>query len=163
MDTTTLLIIIGGGVLLVIIALIVFSIISGKRKAKKLDENLKKIKQETETFDNDKRIILVEDYVDEKKEESSQEMQEKMFAEGAIEEEYVPEFVKEDNTKESFLNKNFGMANHNKESDYDFEKFMNEHSYSRKVFNKPLLDKIKSLPPDVRMILLGNILDKHND
>lgn len=45
----------------------------------------------------------------------------------------------------------------------DFDKFMNEHSYSRKVFNKTLLDKFKKLPPDVRMLLLSNVFDRIDD
>jgi len=45
----------------------------------------------------------------------------------------------------------------------DFEKFMNEHSFSRKVFNKPLLERIKKLPPDIRMLILGNVLDRIDD
>ena len=165
MDTTTLLIIIGASVLFVIILLITFSIISGKRKSKKLDENLKKIRNENESFDNDNRITLPDDdYLQEKKESVSEEK-------GAVVEDYVPETlndreIKEEIKEQPFNNNdlNFDMNNLNtKENDLDFDKFMNEHSYSRKIFNKPILDKIKSLPPDVRMLLLSNILDKHDN
>ena len=47
--------------------------------------------------------------------------------------------------------------------DRDFETFLNEHAYSRKIFDKTLLEKIREMPPEMKAIVLGNLFDRFND
>ena len=44
--------------------------------------------------------------------------------------------------------------------DNEFESFMNEHAFSRKVLDKNLVDKIKRLPPELKAIILNSVFDK---
>ena len=50
-----------------------------------------------------------------------------------------------------------------KNRDQEFEDFLDEHAFSRKVFDKNLLNKIKKLPPEIKSVIMGNIFDKFND
>ena len=45
----------------------------------------------------------------------------------------------------------------------DFEDFMNEHAYSRRIFNKDLLSKLRDLPPEIKAVILSNVFNKYDD
>lgn len=47
--------------------------------------------------------------------------------------------------------------------DEDFDKFMDEFSYSRAPKNKSLLEQIEKLPPKTKAIILNNIFNKFDD
>ena len=50
-----------------------------------------------------------------------------------------------------------------KNSDDDFEDFLNEHSFTRKVLDKDMVAKLNSMPPEVRAMILGNMFNKFED
>ena len=155
MNTTMILLIIGGSILVFIIGIIVLTRLSSRKKAKKLDLNLKKLNSEKESLKDDEKISFqpyeeempVKEEIENPEEKSEENLNDLSFLEG--------------NEEDSYLPKNF----YNKETQQidDFDKFMEEHSYSRKIFNKPLLEKIKKLPPEVRMLLLSNVFDRIDD
>lgn len=166
MNTATLLIIIGVGILVVLIAIIAIAKISNSKKSKNLDEKIKNLHKEKEDIENDNRITLPNDF----EEVAVAPQANEELLNQAIVEDYENQVSLEENQyKDNSMNVDFDFKS-NKISnrdfatgDDDFDKFMNEHSYSRRIFNKPLLDKIRSLPPDVRMMFLSNILDRHDD
>lgn len=43
----------------------------------------------------------------------------------------------------------------------DFEDFLDNYSYTRKIIDKNLLKKLNSLPPEVKDIILGNVFNKY--
>ncbi|MBO5022317.1 MAG: hypothetical protein J6C53_02430 [Clostridia bacterium] len=47
--------------------------------------------------------------------------------------------------------------------DKEFEKFLDEHSFSRKVLDKKMLNKLKQLQPEMQKVLLDNIFTKFDD
>ena len=40
---------------------------------------------------------------------------------------------------------------------------MNEHSYTRKILDNDIIDKLKNLPPEVKAIILSNVFNKYDD
>ena len=44
--------------------------------------------------------------------------------------------------------------------DEDFEQFLDEHAFSRKVFDKTLLEDLQNMSPEMKSIILGSIFDK---
>ncbi len=47
--------------------------------------------------------------------------------------------------------------------DDDFEQFLNEHSFTRKVLDKSLISQIQKLPPEIKAVIMSNVFDKFND
>ena len=47
--------------------------------------------------------------------------------------------------------------------DREFEEFLDEHAFSRKILNKDILENIKDLSPELKAIILTNILNKFED
>lgn len=45
----------------------------------------------------------------------------------------------------------------------DFEEFLDEHAYSRRILNKDILSKIKDLPPEIKAVILSNVFNKYDD
>ncbi len=45
----------------------------------------------------------------------------------------------------------------------DFEAFLDEHAYSRRILNKDILSKIKDLPPEIKAVILSNVFNKYDD
>lgn len=182
MNKTTLLILIGVGVFLLLVSFIVIAKLIGKKRAKKLQENIKKLNQEKESLNQEVQVVLAKDEPEVPQIQESENNEQKDNA--PLIEDYIPDPVQEevspvseeDNIfmgEEDDIQKKLDalineMPKQKQESntiklDDDFESFMNEHSYSRKVFNKPLLEKIKKMPPDVRMLLLSNLFDRFDD
>lgn len=166
MNKTTLLILIGVGVFVLLIGFIIIIRINNRKRFKKLQENLKKFRQENENLSQEDKISLPKEEDFDMSSSSDIDFSNKDF--GLDEEQgKLEDFQSVDTSPFSDLNEfsevQFDMKPTLSKSDDDFEKFMNEHSYSRKVFNKPLLEKIKKLPPDVRMLLLSNVFDRYDD
>ena len=44
----------------------------------------------------------------------------------------------------------------------DFEQFLDNYSYTRKIIDKDLLKKLNSYPPEIKEIILSNILNKYD-
>ena len=167
MSTATLLIIIGGCVLGLILVLIIAGRISSGRRSKKLQDNIKKLNSEKEKIENEVKVTLPSE---------SEEILENYQTVGQpIVEDYIPEVegesldVQPEPAFDPFDLNSFQMNEPQTQpiqtmtKDDDFEKFMNEHSYSRKVFNTSLVEKIKKLPKDVRILLLSNVFDRFDD
>lgn len=153
-----------GGLLLLFILFIVFIRISNRKRFNRLQENLKKLEREKDDFENDKRISLVdpakivpenseaviEDYQPEPSEDLHlEELQEEKFE---LPKEEFPMFDMEEETR---------LAR--KKHDAEFESFMEEHAFSRKILDKNLIDKLKKLPPEIQAVILNNVLDKFDD
>lgn len=173
MNKTTLIILICVGVFVLFVGSIILIRIFNSRHSKKLQDNLKKFKQEKEELDQGDNISLSSDnntqlsnemYIPESK---TEEFNFPENTEASVEE-YEPFLDVEQNqpipkNEFDFFGENSNTSRMQNLKDDDFEKFMDEHSYSRKIIAPSLLDKLKSLPPEVRMLLLSNVLDKFHD
>ena len=76
----------------------------------------------------------------------------------------MSQFGKKSNGFDDDLFKSF-ESKPNKENkklsrDEEFEEFMNQHSFSRRVLDKNILDEIKNLSPKMKAIVLGNVFNK---
>lgn len=177
MSNTVIYIIVAVSVVVVLATVFIFLRISNHKKAKKLQENLKKLKQEDKNQElEEKNITLVAEqrgenvsedeifgdvgqtsgggfFTSGKKEENLDEIN---FDEEYYQpkEEDVPRMPNRPSYREEDRSR--------QERERDFEKFMDEHAFSRKVFDKTLLDKIKKLPPEIKSIIMGNVFDKFN-
>lgn len=170
------------GLILIITLCVIVSKKKGKKVASKLDENIQKIKTEQEEItkkqqadaeekkekDAFKNIILTEDVEDEFKDLFTQAPQAPKNDFDDIE---LPDFGKDDFFKKGSKDfdddffKNFDKPGKKQEPkkpsrDEEFEQFLNEHSFSRRVLDKSVLDEIKSLSPKMKAIVLGNVFNK---
>ncbi len=73
-------------------------------------------------------------------------------SENVFNEDFDESFFKQKNSKNKNLNR-----------DEDFDKFMDEFSYSRVPKNKSILEQIDKLPPKTKAIVLNNIFNKFDD
>ncbi len=176
-----ILIIIGVAVLFVIISFILFLTLSNKRKSKQLQENLKKYKQENkDEVDNSISISKDDVGINLSEEEIMNDLS---FDESKTEEEdlddiddldfniedFMPNFDVNSKNKAKTSNSplNSGGYSPNKKAaqnrDDDFEKFLDEHSFTRRVLDKSLLSQIQKLPPEIKAVIMSNVFDKFND
>lgn len=181
MDKTTLYIIIGASVVLFLVLVFTFIRLSGRRKAKKLQESLDKVKKESapeeevqpitysadevgqnvsedEIFGDDYTVSEGGGFFKQSKEEDDEDLSEDSIFqefESKEEDDDMPRMPRRLNSRQ--------IQRERENRDAEFEEFLNEHAFSRKVFDKPLLDKIKKLPPEIKSIIMGNVFDKFND
>lgn len=191
MNTIALICIICGGILLLFIVAIIFIRRSNKKRFQRLQENLNKYKEENKNFEQDNKITLskepeapqnesvtqeTSEPINIKLENTQQENTEK--SQQPIIEEYdgwhdEPKVYKrkpqsisnEDFFKDElrkFIETNEKSKKKPDKTD-DFEDFMNEHAYSRRIFNKDLLSKIRDLPPEIKAVILSNVFNKYDD
>ena len=168
-------IIIGAVALVLIIVLAVFlSSKKKKKRSKKLDESISKLQNEKAQIDQKqqadeaqrkedeafKNITLTEDVEDEFKD---------LFTpppmEAPEEEDFdLPDFekvpFKSSGFDDDFFKKIDQQPEKPKTRDEEFEEFMNQHSFSRRVLDNEILGQIRKLPPKVKAIILGNIFNK---
>ena len=162
MDTNTILIIVGVGLLLLIILAIVCIRVSNKKRFTKLQENIKKYKEENENFGKDEKIILAKD------EEKSVNQQNNVQVEKIVEEpkeepiieEYTSDLIEKEKQRQMEFEKNLNSSKYMKKD--EFEEFLDEHAYSRRIINKDLMNKLKSLPPEVKAVLLSNLFNRYD-
>ncbi len=184
MDNKILYIIIGVACLAVIVLAIVFMRISAHKKSKKLQENLDKYKKENATKPVEDTVTLSQDqewqavseneiFGDTPKANEKEQEEDQKIDESKIFEEF------EDMPRRSFREPPHPFREpprpsreprprHNEmqerlNRDREFEEFLNEHAFSRKVMDKSLLEKIKKLPPEIKSVILGNIFNKFDD
>ena len=170
MSTTALICIICAGVLLFFILMIVLIRRSNKKRFNKLQENINKYKQENQEFDKNNKITLSKEAEEPKEqapEESAQPKEEPVI------EEYIDDrFLRKQPQREHMnrrtmpaRNPNLQMQNNRNFSQKqdDFEQFLDEHAYSRRILNKDILSKIKDLPPEVKAVILSNVFNKYDD
>lgn len=172
MKTWQIALIVCGALLLLIIMFLVFARMLNKKNNKKLQNNLKKIQQEKEDFENSVKISL-NDSSKEKHEENKQPVVEdylssEEFEDNQEEENNAESFLEEIELNESFSNSLFNEKEEResilrKKRDEDFQEFMNEHAYSRKILDQNLIAKIKNLPPEMKAIILNSVFDKFDD
>ena len=168
-------IIIASVAVLLILALIVFVSLRKRKKTNiKLDETIKKLKQENEEVTQRQQI---ED--DKKKEEEAfanitladdieDEFPDINFASQKFqvdEPNFIAQEKEEVNINFDDLNKEKSQTQNDqkKTSDQRYEEFMNEHAFSRRGVDKKLLEQLQSLPPKVKAIVLGNVFNKLED
>lgn len=162
MDTNTILIIVGVGLLLLIILAIVCIRVSNKKRFAKLQENIKKYKEENENFGKDEKIILAKD------EEKSVNQQNNVQVETIVEEpkeepiieEYTSDLIEKEKQRQMEFEKKLNSSKYMKKD--EFEEFLDEHAYSRRIINKDLMNKLKSLPPEVKAVLLSNLFNRYD-
>lgn len=182
-------IIIGVVAVVFIIALITFLSITNKRKSKQLQDNLTKYKQQNKEEENTS-ISLSTNEVGQNI--SEEELFSDDFKEPEVEEK-IDDFKDFDFNFDDFLPKtNFKprdmeegrredrprsfnensfprrpdhrrIEREKKARDDDFEQFLNEHSFTRKVFDKSLLSQIKKMPPEIKAVIMSNVFDKFHD
>ena len=189
MDLTTILIIVGVAVLVILIIAVIFIRISNKKRFKRLQDNIKKYKNENDNLGKDDKVkisddqskvenvSMVEQYVPEDETPSYQNNSPIIEDYDEVTEDDdddIPDFIPRRRYRDerrnvygrerraSMLNKNHLDSNDDDEDD-DFEEFLNEHSYSRKILNNDLLKNLKDLPPDVKAIILSNVFNKFDD
>lgn len=170
MEPLHIILIVCAGVLFLFIMFVVCIRISNKKRFNRLQANLKKLEQEKEDFENDKSInfedvfaeidqvaqsgAVVEDYVAEEDKEPQQE-------------EIKSNFLNEENNLFEDEKRNFSkksdVLNARKKRDKEFEEFLNQHAYSRKILDKNLLDKLKTLPPELKETLLNSMFEKFDN
>ncbi|MBQ8908756.1 MAG: hypothetical protein IJY90_00490 [Clostridia bacterium] len=172
-------IIIAGAALLFVGAVVLMVIVvkkKNKKKAQKLDENIKKLKSEKEELT-----------IKEQKEEDKRK-EEEAFANITLTDDNENEFADLFNLPTPEVKKeepDFAVKKQTKQSDFDdlflndfdkkkatpkkksrdeeFDEFLNEHSFTRRVFDGELLQQIKNLPPKIKAIVLGNVFNKFED
>lgn len=191
MDLTTILIIIGVAVLAILIIAVIFIRISNKKRFKKLQDNIKKYKAENDNFGNEVNVkvsddktatvenpTMVEQYVPDNEVPSYQNnppIIEDYDVDVEDDDDDIPDFIPRrrnrderrnvygrDRRASSMLNRTHYESNDNDEDD-DFEEFLNEHSYSRRILNNDLIKNLKDLPPDIKAIILSNVFNKYDD
>lgn len=169
MSSTLLYCIIGGAVLLALIVATIFIRRSNKKRFQRLQENINKYKKENEAFDNDNRIVLSKDEPESEKQEAQPVVHTK--PENAVIEDYYEEPPKPINQNRKRSNQyNYRRNNiknavksQNQNEDDDFEQFLNEHSYSRKILSGDLISKLQDLPPEIKAVILSNVFNKYDD
>lgn len=169
MSGTLLYCIIGGAVLLALIVATIFIRRSNKKRFQRLQENINKYKKENEEFDNDNRIVLSKDEPESEKQEAQPVAHTK--PENAVIEDYYEEPPKPINQNKKRSNQyNYRRNNiknavksQNQSEDDDFEQFLNEHSYSRKILSGDLISKLQDLPPEIKAVILSNVFNKYDD
>lgn len=169
MSGTLLYCIIGGAVLLILIVATIFIRRSNKKRFQRLQENINKYKKENEAFDNDNRIVLSKDEPESEKQEAQPVVHTK--PENAVIEDYYEEPPKPINQNRKRSNQyNYRRNNiknavksQNQNEDDDFEQFLNEHSYSRKILSGDLISKLQDLPPEIKAVILSNVFNKYDD
>lgn len=169
MSGTLLYCIIGGAVLLILIVAIIFIRRSNKKRFQRLQENINKYKKENEAFDNDNRIVLSKDEPELEKKEAQPVVHTK--PENAVIEDYYEEPPKPINQNRKRSNQyNYrrndiknAVKSQNQSEDDDFEQFLNEHSYSRKILSGDLISKLQDLPPEIKAVILSNVFNKYDD
>lgn len=180
MSKTVIIIIASVSAVVFLALLITFIRISNKRRFKKLQDNLNKFKQEKASLEQGDKVTIAPDeaVVDSGYDNIINVNETKVDKKGPIIENYVVDEPKptyyQPNTQPMprpqrrpiYQPKKLDpeptkVARASRED--DFEDFMNEHSYSRKILDKNLMNKLKNLPPDVKAIILGNVFNKFED
>ena len=71
-----------------------------------------------------------------------------------------PAYAKAQHKKDMLSRQQMGSAQGRRD---DFEEFLDEHAYSRRILNKDILSKLKDLPPDVKAVLLSGLFNRTDD
>ncbi len=163
-----ILILIGVGVVALAIVVLVLLKISNAKKKQKLLENLDKINREKKAQINEEITLQTKSTGENVSKDELFEQVEKPQPEEDINDEGFDEPERHFRRREepyprmperSFANN----QNSDIDRDREFQTFLDEHAYSRKIFDKTLLEKIREMPPEMKAIVLGNLFDRFND
>lgn len=169
------------GVILFVVFAIILTRHNNKKRYKNLQNKLEKFNKENSEFEDDSDKITIssdeglseEQYVKEQSALASENVTEEPYLE-----ENQPQPNVEDNQDfnfEDFLKELNGgkssdrtIRNRNQVSQTavehdDFEDFLNQHSYTRRILDKDLLGQIQSLPKDVKALVLSGIFNRPQD
>lgn len=171
----TIILSIAGGVLGLIILWVIIALIIGKKKKGKLDQNIKKLKEEKENLEKGGTLTIASEKPEEKlpQEAKIEELEEIQEVEKPLppEETQIPETLNfgDDKSIDDFFKDldNFDKTpekpiKKRKKSD-DFEDFLDKHSYTRRIIDKNILKKIQELPPEIKAIVISNIFSRPQD
>lgn len=182
MNTTTLIIIISAAVLLLLIVAIIFIRRSNRKRFKRLQENLNKYKEENENFGSNDKVTIADD--DNAVNSSIEEHIEENTDSKPKSEPIIEDYTYDEPTQPKYENKSIKITRPDRRNFYsqkkfttdtkidsnsanivndDFEEFMNEHSYTRRILDNDIMDKLKKLPPEVKAIILSNVFNKYDD
>ena len=160
-----------GGLALILIVWGIIAYSREKKKEKKLDENIKKLKEEKEAINQSVgKLSLAEDEKVEieplKLENPSNPVEQdnkKHLEETPTvdDDKELEEFFKQ--FEDDFEARPIRRKRKSKSEDYEFEKFLDKHSYTRKILDKDILKKIQNLPPDVKAVVISNIFTRPQD
>ena len=181
MNWITILAIIGGVIGFIVVLAIVLYVVSNKKKTQNLDRVLKEYKQENQKLNNPSADFheeplttenkykydtqpVIEDYTDLDIFETNEENQMSPEPENNEDEDEDWKnfsFIDDDDEtdKKKSTMKKLGRDEHQD----DFEEFLDQYSYTRKIIDKDLLKKLNSLPPEIKEIILGNVFNKYDE
>ena len=164
MNGKTTLILIGIAVVALIVIALVLLKMSNAKKKQKLLENLDKINQEKKAQIKEEITLPTSSTGQNLSKEEVYGKIEEPQNEEIYEEEYEEPKPRREEPYPRMPDRNFAPPpRQGVDRDLEFEQFLDEHGYSRKIFDKPLLEKIREMPPEIKAIVLGNIFDKFND
>lgn len=174
----TIILSIVGGIVVLIVLWAIIARIYGKKKEHALDENIKKMKAEKENLsDGGVLSIASEDeikdlFVPEESEVKSVDLElQSEENQQSHERKMMDDFdIASDNSFKEFfgdLDEEFGFENkktHKKHKNHDdFEKFLDKHSYTRRILDKSILKKLQDLPPELKAVVISNIFTRPQD
>lgn len=155
-------------IVLLFILFIIFIRMSNKKRYNRLQENLRKLQQENDDFDNDNRLELD----DEKLKATENRNSKPIIEEYSFEDESTQEVMENDDLEDNNVKEDtFSMiedkedlkARARKKADDDFNEFMKEHSFSRKILDEDLIEKFRGMPQELQDALLTSVFQKFED
>ncbi len=177
MKTWQIILIICGGLLLLLILFIIGIRSSNKKRYNRLRDNLQKVQKEKEELAREGDASFHTGNVKVELSPDVDELNNHSFENVGLEELEIDEkpsmpTQQEEGAKEEkqvefdptpLLDKTERERETNYRRDKEFDKFLDEHSFSRKVLDKKMLNKLKQLSPEMQKVLLDNIFTKFED
>ncbi len=184
----TIILSVAGGAIALITLWVVIAVVRGKKKDRALDENIKKLKAEKESLNDAGSLTIASDEtpvqtdvpkggtiesidIDSKDAENPVETEvensnaldmqipdNEMF--DIADDKALEDFLKELDDDYDYKPKK--ASKKSKKTD-DFEKFLDKHSYTRRIIDKNLLKKLQELPPEIKAIVISNIFTRPQD
>lgn len=177
----------GGGLLLLVVFAIIFTVLSNKKSASSLQKSIDKYKGEIALANERDPSILISPEVPEKPAaeqadtQQAQPMQtqtdslqphesmprqsrpivEPYDDEQSVSAEKVSPSYAKAQAKKAMLAQQHQRERQQRHD--DFEEFLDEHAYSRRIINKDILSTLQELPPDVKAVLISGLFNKPED
>ncbi len=178
MKTWHILLIVGGGILLLLILAIVCIRMANKKRYLRLRDNLQKFQREKEELSREGDNALHNGNIKVELSPPVDPMNNHSFGQPVVEDYAPEEEVKElplseplpkpqpmpkEIETEPLLDKTEMEQEGRKKREIEFERFMDEHAFSRKVLDKKMIERLKKLSPEMQQVLLNNIFNKFDD
>lgn len=161
METKVIFLIVGLSVVALLFLFFLVGHFRKKKKQKAIKQRISQIEEEGKKLKEPPVVSIVDDEltIKDEKEEIKQEPVKPIIED--YEEIEIPEDVIDRLKKKNQMESE--SFERRKRSDDDFEDFLNEHSFTRKVLDKDMVAKLNSMPPEVRAMILGNMFNKFED